>query len=30
MTTVYNDNDFNKVIAQKKKIFCTFLGVTVG
>ena len=30
MTTVYNDNDFNKVIAQKKKIFYTFLGVTVG
>lgn len=30
MTTVYNDNDFNNVIMQKKRIFYTFLGVTIG
>lgn len=30
MTTVYNDNDFNKVIAQKKRILSVFWGVTVG
>lgn len=30
MTTVYNDNDFRQVVSQKKKIFYTFLGVTVG
>lgn len=28
MTTIYNDGDFNKVIAQKKRIFGVFMGVT--
>lgn len=30
MTTIYNDGDFNKVIAQKRKIFGVFAGVTIG
>ncbi len=30
MTTVYNDNDFNKVLAQKRRILYTFLGVTAA
>lgn len=30
MTTVYNDEDFNKVISQKKRIWYTFFGITVG
>lgn len=30
MTTIYNDGDFNKVIAQKRKIFGVFTGVTIG
>lgn len=30
MTTIYNDGDFNKMIAQKRKIFGVFAGVTIG
>lgn len=30
MTTVYNDDDFNKVYAQKQRIFHVFAGVTAA
>lgn len=30
MVTVYNDEDYGKVLAQKNKIFGVFMGVTAG